>query len=106
MDQNHSSFPVPVGSGLPTVLGGLALLPTREIVVNNRRCVVRADSIDHGQLVRLAFPDATEFDSGSTSLTVSYRGGPHSASSGILAPTERTLLADGETFIVVRTDKS
>lgn len=82
------------------------LLPSYEIVVNGKVCAVRTDQVDHNQLVRLAFPDAVDNGGSTRSMTVSFRGGPRSAPDGILAPTERTFLANGETFIVVRTDKS
>lgn len=78
---------------------------TREIVVNGERCRVGADEISHTQLVKLAFPDLPESQS-TRELTISYRGGPHTAPDGILAPGERTPLANGETFVVTRTNKS
>ena len=81
------------------------LVPARSITVNGRRHLVRTEQIDHGQLVRLAFPEA-EDGGAKSSLTVTYRGGPYGAAEGILAPRERTTLADGETFVVTRTDKS
>jgi hypothetical protein len=93
------------GFDLPAVQGSRALLPSREIVVNGRRCTVRVDHIDHAQLVKLAFPEAMDIVA-TSSMTISYRGGPNSARTGVLAPTERTLLANGEVFIVCRTDKS
>lgn len=80
-------------------------IPIRSIVVNGLSFPVQGEEIDHAQLVRLAYPELREPGTGS-SLTVTYRGGPMGATDGILAPGGRTLIADGETFVVTRTDKS
>lgn len=90
---------------LPATIDYQGSAPFREIVVNGRTSRIRADHIDHAQLVALAFPDM-EGMRGTSSMTVSFRGGPSAARQGILAPAERTPLANGETFVVVRTDKS
>lgn len=97
-----SSFadPASAPANPPAVASG------RDIVVNGRRCLVHADHISHGQLVSLAFPNGGDLEANRSSLTVSYRGGPHTAPEGILSPVERTPIADGETFVVTRTDKS
>ena len=90
---------------LPATGAGAGNPPLREIMVNGRSSLIHADHIDHAQLVALAFPDGDEIRS-TSSMTVSFRGGPHTAPQGILAPAERTPLANGETFVVTRTDKS
>ncbi|WP_242416535.1 multiubiquitin domain-containing protein [Sphingomonas panni] len=103
-EDTDSQPDLPQRPGLPACLPRPA--PPREIVVNGRRHLLRADHVDHGQLVGMAFPDEPSPGRNGNSLTVSYRGGPHNAPDGILAPNERTPLADGETFVVTRTDKS
>lgn len=75
--------------------------PAREITVNGRRHVIEGDSIDHGELVRLAFPDIRA-DEG-RSLTVTYRGGPLRAAEGVLTTHQRKPVAQGETFVVAHT---
>lgn len=79
---------------------------SREIVVNGKTCVVSADNLSHSQLVQLAFGTLPAPGRGENALTVSYRGGPHQAPDGILAPHERVQIADGETFNVTRTNAS
>lgn len=78
--------------------------PGRSIVVNGRVCAIQSRDVGFEQLVRLAHGGEEPCDS--RSLSVTYRRGPASAAEGILAPRQRTLVADGETFIVTRTDKS
>lgn len=75
--------------------------PAREITVNGRRHVIEQDSVDHGQLVRLAFPDIRAEEA--RSLTVTYRGGPLRAAEGVLTTHQRKPIAQGETFVVART---
>jgi hypothetical protein len=81
---------------VPFTVGG-----AREITVNGRRHVVESDSIDHGELVRLAYPEIR--DEEARSLTVTYRGGPLRAAEGVLTTYQRTPIAQGETFVVART---
>jgi hypothetical protein len=102
---DYFSEPQSARAGLPAATGGDAPVPPRSIVVNGRQHLVRSDRIDHEQLVRLAFPDGRGAGTRLSSLTVTYRGGPYHAAEGILAPRERTPVADGETFFVIRTDK-
>jgi hypothetical protein len=105
MDEREERLlPVRSGEKLPWYEAG-DLAPVRTIVVNGLRFPVRGEEIDHSQLVRLAYPEIRQPTTGS-SLTVTYRGGPNGATDGILAPTARTPIADGETFVVTRTDKS
>lgn len=80
--------------------------PARAITVNGTRFTIHAEQIDHDQLVQLAYPDPARRGGTGTSMTVAYRGGPSSAPFGLLAPSERTRIADGESFVVTRTDKS
>jgi hypothetical protein len=75
--------------------------PGREITVNGRRHVVESDSIDHSELVRLAFPDM-RFEE-ARSVTVTYRGGPLRAAEGVLTTHQGKPVAQGETFVVART---
>ena len=103
MDEHNNPHPSSIVGDLPVAFEGTAA-PTREVVVNGRNCLVRADDLSHAQLVKLAFPALNALER--PSLTVSYRGGPHTSPDGVLAPDERTPLADGETFVVTRTNKS
>lgn len=75
--------------------------PTREVSVNGRKHLIEGDSVDHEQLVRLAFPDIRLTDA--TALTVTYRGGPLNAAEGLLTAHQRTPIAQGEAFVVSRT---
>lgn len=75
--------------------------PTKEITVNGRRHLVEGDSLDHDQLVRLAFPDIIPAQA--AGITVTYRGGPLHAPEGLLTAHQRTPIAQGETFVVGRT---
>jgi hypothetical protein len=77
---------------------------SRSIVVNGRRCSVAAETISHGELVRLAHP--TVQPTASRSFTVTYKGGPDHAYEGILAPQERTPIVPGQAFNVSLTSKS
>lgn len=79
----------------------LAASPAREITVNGRQHVIEGDSVDHGQLVRLAFRDIRADQA--RALTVTYRGGPLRAAEGVLTTHQRKPIAQGETFVVART---
>lgn len=84
--------------------GGRMMAPvgaTKEIVVNGRRHFVEGDTVEHDQLVLLAFPEFRAAEG--HALTVTYRGGPLSAPEGLLTRYQRTELAQGETFVVART---
>ena len=70
----------------------------REISVNGRMHVIEGGSIDHAELVRLAFPDIHAAES--NALTVTYRGGPLHAAEGLLTTHQRTPIAQGEAFVV------
>ena len=72
--------------------------PTREVSVNGRMHLIKGDSVDHDQLVRLAYPDIRPSDT--TALTVTYRGGPLHAAEGLLTAHQRTPIAQGEAFVV------
>lgn len=86
-----------------TASGALARIdpPACEITVNGRRHAIERDSVDHGELVRLAFPDIRPEEG--RSLTVTYRGGPLRAAEGVLTTRQRKPVAQGETFVVART---
>lgn len=75
--------------------------PSREVSVNGRMHLIEGDSVDHDQLVRLAYPDIRPADA--TALTVTYRGGPIHAAEGLLTAHQRTPIAQGESFVVSRT---
>ena len=101
--EDDATTPVTIDDVAGADTNGQKSPPGRSIVVNGRTCRVQSSDVGFVQLVRLAF--AGEEPSDSRALSVTYRRGPVSATEGILAPRQRTLIADGETFIVTRTDR-
>lgn len=90
---------VPLGEN--PLAPGRPIPQTREITVNGRSHLIEGDSVDHQQLVRLAYPDIRPAES--AALTVTYRGGPLQAAEGLLTSHQRTPIAQGEAFVVSRT---
>ncbi len=74
---------------------------TCEIIVNGRKHLIEGSSIEHCDLVRLAFPQIrASIDS---AVTIAFRGGPSHAPEGLLTVRQRTPIAHGETFVVTQT---
>ncbi len=65
------------------------------IIVNAKRHVVSGTSIDHAEVVRLAFPST-----GSASFAVTFRGGAVEQPTGFLVPGQRIQLAEDQVFHV------
>lgn len=99
MEDNERTLVPSGGNAIEPI--GRSGSPNREIIVNGRRHVIEGDSVDHGQLVRLAFPDIRPEEA--RSLTVTYRGGPLRAAEGVLTTHQRKPVAQEETFVVGRT---
>ena len=99
MEDNERALVPARGNAIDPV--NRAASPSREINVNGRQHVIESDSVEHGELVRLAFPDIRPEEA--RSLTVTYRGGPLRAAEGVLTTHQRTPVAQGETFVVART---
>lgn len=76
----------------------------RSIVVNGRIHAHAGETIDRGELARLAFPGIAP--TASQALTVAYDGGPSGFASGILPAGASTAIENGQTFSVSLTDKS
>lgn len=75
---------------------------TRNIVVNGRPRVVHEDELSYRQVVRLAYPDAT--DDESILYTVSYAN-PH-GKDGTLVEGQQVKVKDGMVFNVGKTNRS
>jgi hypothetical protein len=80
-----------------------ALVP---ISVNGREVMLARDEVTYDELVGCAFPDADLTQSGTRSLTVTYRRGPPDRPEGSLVQSEKTRIQRGTTFHVTATDKS